>query len=350
MRLTRPRLRRCAKHVAALGATASAVVMTLSLSAMVAPGLAGAAVVASNAEIVTPKGDGGSGQPLQSGTGSTPFSLRLPTGAACAADGLNGGRWHTYIVPSSEDPSAVVFNPTGSLQGFSTGSGGAGTFRFNLYSVANQPVRAQAPNQEDAAIINIPNLAFKIWQPGQVPAGTYNLGIACVDLDATPTANVVDHIWNARLQVATAEATEANPAGITWTALAAATPSSSPSPSASASASPSPSPSPSRSASPSPSPSPSPTASPSASPTPSASPSPGGPLAGGGAPTTTTAFVLPSGAINDGGGSSGLGSGGSLPQTGSSVAKLVVSGLLFLIFGRCVILFGRPVEVLEARS
>lgn len=343
MRPTDPRTRRLARHAAALGVVASAVSMTLSLSALVSPNLAGAASVTATATIVQPS-PSGTGPPLTTGDSNTAFTLRLPAGAACAADGTNGGRWHTYMVPDTEALSSLAFNGTGSLVGASTGSGGTGTFRNSLFSVAKLPVRGQAPNLNDAVIINIPDMDLKVWTTGQIPDGSYNLGIACVDLDATP-ASTVDHIWTARIQVAAATVDDVeNPGGITWTALAV--PSPSPSPSPSQSASPSPSPSPSRSASPSPSPSSSPTPSPSASPSVSPSPMDGPSPTQPNDPTAPSTSVLSAGASSGGGGSIG---GGELPRTGGSGIRLVISGLLLVVFGRMVVLLGRPVSIVEVQ-
>ena len=168
---------------------------------------AAAPTLAGPATIINPMG-----ADLLAGDANDAWSFKLPAGAACKDDGLNGGRWHTYMVPGSEDPATLTYSGSGGLTGKSTGSGGSGTFRNSLYTVAGAQVTAQAPSTGDAQVINIPLMNFEVWNAGQIPSGVYNLGIACVDLDE---ASAVDSFWNTRITV-TYPGGDASGAQISW--------------------------------------------------------------------------------------------------------------------------------------
>lgn len=149
--------------------------------------------------VATVKTSGGAAD-LSSGDANDVWTLRLPAGAVCATDGNAGGRWHTFMVPASENlNTALAFSGTGALVGASTGSSGTGTFRNNILGSNNTAVRNQAPNAGDAAIINIPNMAYNGWTAGQIPSGAYKIGIACthnnVPADTVGTPAAVDNYW-----------------------------------------------------------------------------------------------------------------------------------------------------------
>ncbi len=303
-----------ASAVLAVLAAAVAAVAALGLGM---PSASAAATLRGVAEIVVPAGGPGAGTPLSSGSSSTPFSLKLPQGAACAKDGLNGGRWHTYMVPSSEDPAGISFAGNGALVGSSMGSGGTGTFRQNLFNPQGSNVRGQAPSTGDAVIINIPAFSFVVWSPGNIPVGTYNIGIACVVLD--PPAR--DNFWNARIEIVDAPG---DPLGVSWNAVA--TPTS--------------------------------TTSSSVPPGSSTTSTPGSSTTSEQAATTsssttsaidgTTSSVLSDPSVLGSGLSGGGGAGGgSLPATGAPAVVLVVAAFLMLIFGRAAVLLGRPSPVVE---
>jgi hypothetical protein len=156
------------------------------------------AAAATLAGAATVKTAGGAAD-LNAGDANDTWTLRLPAGAACAADGNNGGRWHTYMIPGSQNPATdLAFNGTGAVVGASTGTSGSGTFKNNLYSTGGVPVRGQAPNLGDAAVINIPNMNYTVWTAGQIPSGEYNIGIACIDLDL---GSAIDNFWNRKITV-----------------------------------------------------------------------------------------------------------------------------------------------------
>jgi hypothetical protein len=322
MTLDNPARRRGARRAAVVGATLSAIMMSLSGWALLSPGVADAAATdAGAAQIVTPAGGVGAGQPLSSGGSATSFNLKLPAGAACMSDGNNGGRWHTYMVPGAENPATVAFAGNGALTGASVGSDGTGAFRNSLYSTTSTPVRGQAPNLGDAAVINIPNMRFSVWSAGNIPPGVYNLGIACVDLDL---ASARDSYWNTQLTV---EADATDPIGIRWvveepstTTTTGSTTSSTGSTSSTTS-----------------------TTDGTSSSTTSTT--------DGTTSSTTDDFTTstdPSSAVlgasvDD---TTTGGTGSALPATGRSVLRLIASALLLLVLGRTVVLLGRPTPVL----
>lgn len=187
------KLKRVVAGVAALAVVAGTPLLTAS-AAFAAGTLKGAAQV---------KTAGGVAD-LNAGDSDDTFTLRLPndadgTAANCLKDGNNGGRWHAYMIPGSEVPANMTFAANGAPTPTSVGTGGVGTFRNNVYSTTGTPVRAQAPSLGDANIINIPNMNFSsVWTDGQIPAGVYNIGIACTDAN---NANAMDNFWNQKITV-----------------------------------------------------------------------------------------------------------------------------------------------------
>lgn len=332
------RRRRAARDGSRVAAAAAAISTMLALWAIIGGGSAGAAGVAAGAaQVVQPAGTPSSGEALASGGSATSFSLKLPSGAACASDGNNGGRWHTYMVPSTEDPGALAFAGNGALVGSSTASGGVGVFRNSLYSTTGVPVRGQAPNVGDAAVINIPNFRFSVWSPGNIPPGTYDVGIACVDLDL---ANAMDNYWNVVLDV---EADAQDPAGIRWavstTPATTTTTTSTTSTTLAATTT---------------------TTAVRATTTTSAAVTTttvaGGVVAEGAAPGTGGPTAVPpapsTGAIlgasvAGGGGGGAAESAGQLPVTGAPTIVLLVSAGALLVFGRMAMLLGRETITIE---
>lgn len=338
-----PTTRRVLRLGTRFGVVTSAMGLTIASWLVVSGLVAGAAGVdAGPAQVVMPAGTPAAGQPQTAGGSATSFSLKLPPGAACAADGNNGGRWHTYMVPASEDPAALAFAGNGALVGASTGNGGAGTFRNSIYSTSGVAVRGQAPNVGDAVIINVPNMNFSVWSAGNIPTGVYDIGIACVDLDLN---SAMDSYWNTQL---TFEADATDPIGVRWTATPTATTtttSNTTSTSTPTTTSTTTTIAPALTTT---------TSAPATTTTTSAvaatasegpaTPSAmSDPVATGGAPSSqpsgTGVGVLGAGAVAPAGAS------GELPATGSHVALLLVCGLFLVVFGRMTVLLGRVTPV-----
>ena len=170
------------------------------------------------AEFVYPANDSvHAGAPLSSGQKSTPFSLKLPSGAACTRDSANGGyRVQSFMVPAAVDPLTLRFDSTGPT-GNSTGQ----HFRQPLYAVTAEPyVDAQtAPAEKKdgpGVITNVPAFNLNAYANSDIPVGKYNVGIACTKGPAS--ADQLDGVWSTTFTV------DANTAWVTEaTALAAST-------------------------------------------------------------------------------------------------------------------------------
>ncbi|MBV8958282.1 MAG: hypothetical protein JO087_05895 [Actinobacteria bacterium] len=180
----------------ALGLLSAAVPLVVSLNSQ-----AGAATKAGTATFITPDdGREGAGKAVNAGDTTTPFSLELPTSAACRGDSANDGyRVQTYMVPSSVDPATLTFGSVGPLP---TATGAA--FREPLFAATSDPV---VNNQTAAAtrppgpgpIINIPAMNFAVYKAGDAPAGVYNVGVACTR--GQPSSSQLDTFWNAQIDV-----------------------------------------------------------------------------------------------------------------------------------------------------
>lgn len=179
----------------------------------------GAATRVGDAQIIAPlDATTGAGKPLDSGTTATPFSLQLPIGASCRGDSANDGyKVQSYMVPESVDPATLAFGSVGPVP---TGAGAA--FRQPLFDTTTAPV----VNHQTAAatkppgpgpIVNIPAADFMVFRAGDIPAGTYNVGIACTRGPVGPKQ--LDTFWNTTLVIA--EGAGAG-AAVRWTAPSAA--------------------------------------------------------------------------------------------------------------------------------
>ena len=201
--------RRRARFAARTGAIGSALMLLVALGSAMAP--SGAATNAGNAEVVDP----GTSQPMTSGGSGTDFTLKLPAGAACTKDSPNDGyRVQSYMVPASVDPNTLQFGANGPNP-----PGTGASFRQPLYDTTSTPyVNAQTPAAASPGgpgpITNIPTFDFAVYSPGQIPAGTYNVGIACTL--GPPDADQLDRYWNVQLTFATNPSD--SPAQVTWTA------------------------------------------------------------------------------------------------------------------------------------
>lgn len=139
---------------------------------------------------------------LQSGNSATTFTLRLPANAACPGDSANAGwRFQTYMVSGAIDPATLEFGSSGPT-GPSTGT--YATFKQPLYTTSFSPIVNR--NTADAAsangpgpILGIPDMNFEVHNPGDVPTGVYNLGIACTLGGASATQ--MSNFWNVQMTI-----------------------------------------------------------------------------------------------------------------------------------------------------
>jgi LPXTG-motif cell wall-anchored protein len=157
----------------------------------VAAAIAASVVMSSTAHAAPPSGgavgdpvDGGAvvvvkaaeqDRPIIDGTGSTAFTLRLPTGASCPGDSAHDDwRIQTFIVPVGDDPGELTYDLIAPK----------GDGRYALYGVDTDPYMQQLtlPNPEPGGSGLIPAiepLSFAIFPPGTLPAGRYRIGVAC---------------------------------------------------------------------------------------------------------------------------------------------------------------------------
>ncbi|HVT78003.1 MAG TPA: hypothetical protein VHD87_13295 [Acidimicrobiales bacterium] len=211
-RLPAPRSRRLALPAARFATGAFAAAFVIALLGVGSP--AQAATDGGGSTVVSPNSgtDPNAGQPLGSGGSATKFTLKLPSGAACSGDTATGGfHVQSYMVPSTVSPSSVTYDAQGPTpQHYNSG----GTFRMPLWIAGEQKVYVNAAtNVTDGVIINVPSFDFAVYSPGDIPAGTYNVGIAC-----TNNQNALDKFWNTQMTFTTSPAD--SPAQVTWTAQA----------------------------------------------------------------------------------------------------------------------------------
>ncbi len=339
MNLRRQMLRRLGCVVARTAAVGSSVMLAITISGLSLSGLpqASAAPVAGQAEVVTPTGVLGQsgGQPLTSGGSATVFSLGLPSGAACTGDSALGGyRVQSYMVPDTVDPASLTFGSAGPVP-----SGIGAAFRqplFDSNSTGYVDAQTAAATVEGGPgpVVNIPGFQLgpqDVFVPGNIPAGTYNVGIACTLGPASATQ--LDKFWNTKLTVVVAASDV--PAGVTWTAVpnqATTTTTSTTSTTSSTSTT---------------------STTIAGSTTTSDGVATTTTTTGDGSSpstddsTTTTELLVATGGSPSGGAFVG-GSVTSLPVTGSSSTALVVWAVLLVTFGRMAVLLGRPPRIRPA--
>jgi hypothetical protein len=208
-----PAARRRARFAARVGVIGSAVMLTVTAWSWLSPADA-APTNAGNATVVDPTNN----QPKTSGGSSTDFTLKLPSSPTCTGDSPNAGyRVQSYMVPSSVDPTTLKFDNNGPTPQATKTNFREPLFDVNTIPYVNAQTAAATSPGGPGPIINIPTFNFKVYSPGDIPAGTYNVGIACTL--GPPTSNTqLDKYWNVQMTFATSSAD--SPAQVTWTAQA----------------------------------------------------------------------------------------------------------------------------------
>ena len=338
--MNRPLLsRRAVAFLARAGAAGSAVMLALTLFTL-SPGEvdpAGAAgTQVGSATVINPAGLGqpGEGQPLTSGTGDTAFKLFLGANPTCPGDSSNGGYNVTsFMVPSSVDVSELQFDPIAGPNPQSFGT--FATLRLPLFVVdgGSAYTGAQTADANPAGgpgpVINIP--AFKLSTgadlgPGDIPAGTYKIGIACVKGPASATQ--LSNFWSVEIVVAAAPAGQGGATQITWTVPAGTGTTSTTASGGSTST----------------------TAAGGATTSTTASGGSTSTTALGGSTSTTSSggstSTTRAGGATTGGTTGGVsGSGGTLPTTGSSPEAMLMWAFFLVVCGRMAVVLSRPPRV-----
>lgn len=305
-----------------LAVGAAAATLALGAVQLLAPGRAEAAPTdGGRPQVIVPLTPAvpNSGEALDQGGSATAFSLRLAANAACSGDSAaDGYRVQSYIVPKSVDPASLRFDANGPTPQ-STGA----THTQALFDIETTPyVNAQTAQKDDdfqfGRIINIPAFALgnDVWTIAELPAGEYNVGIACTL--GPSSADQLDKFFNTVIQV---EAAPADPGGFTFSVADNGPPTGGGGSSTTTS-------------------------------TTVAGGSSTTSTTAGGSTTSTTTVSSTSSTQASGGApttSSALGSGvGRLPTTGSSTLELVVWGLLLLTVGRIFFLMRRGVRAVAS--
>ncbi len=145
------------------------------------------------------------------GGSRTAFTLQIPDGATCSGDSANDSyRVNSYMVPAAVEPASVTFDGLGptplAFEDYDT-------FRQPLFDrESNSYVSAQTADALEPGlpgpIINIPEFDLAVYEPGDLPAGRYHIGIMCT------LFNEVVTIWDTEIVVS--DAPDDEPAQIRW--------------------------------------------------------------------------------------------------------------------------------------
>lgn len=197
--------------------------MKISLKRVLS-GVAAMAVAASVAPFTTVAPAAAAGTPQNPGADVTPTSgnsetalrVLLPSGASCPGDSANADwRVQTYMVPASVDPGTLTFGSAGPEPG-----GLGPSFRQPLFTTTGSPIIDQQTANADTAggpgrILDLPEANFSAagFQPGDIPPGAYNIGVACTLGPAD--ADQVGPYWNLTATFIE-DAASGGPAAVSW--------------------------------------------------------------------------------------------------------------------------------------
>ena len=267
-------------------------------------------------QFLTLAGSPNPGQVVTSGGSAKVFSMTLPQNASCpgGATGTPSYRWQTFMVDDAVDLPTLKFTSGPVSVG--------GSFAMPMYETGTgDPIVNQNPASSPTGLIaSIPNSSFEALVPkGTVPAGNYKIGVACTTAGATVS------FWSLRITVVADTAD--SPAGFTWTLAApiVVTPTTSPP------------------TTPPTTPAPTTQAPTTTSTSTTVAATTTSTIAGTGSGTTTTVKFGPSSAA-----STVQNVVGAVPittklaTTGSSPLPIVIWAILLLVFGRMIVLLGRP--------
>jgi hypothetical protein len=141
---------------------------------------------------------------MENGGSAAQFSVDLPQGSTCPGDSENDNwRLQTFIVPASVDPGTLEY----------TGNGPTGFKQYAIYDVFTQAVADQltVPNDgpgQPGRPTPFPPMSFRVFPPGEIPPGSYRIGVACTWFGATA------NYWDTEIVIAAEPKDE--PAQLTW--------------------------------------------------------------------------------------------------------------------------------------
>ncbi len=162
---------------------------------------------------VDPVDNGAASLSVVAGDSSTAFSLGLGANPSCPGDSAGAGyRWQTFMVPAGADLSALSFTTAGPVKV-------DGEFRTPLFTIGGDPVANRLTDQAvgpavTGGISGIPQLNLAVYEPGDIPAGEYAVGVACTL--GVPGADQLKSFWSTTIRVATTGAGAGGPAQVSW--------------------------------------------------------------------------------------------------------------------------------------
>jgi hypothetical protein len=147
-----------------------------------------------------------------SGTGATNFTINLGGSASCPGDGNAGYRWQTFMIPAAADIDATL------TFGGSGPTAVPSEFRQPLFDTTGSPVVSELPDIAVApattgGISGIPNFNFQVFAPGDIPNGTYKIGVACTL--GVASATQLKSYWSQQITI-TNDPTNTDNAQVDW--------------------------------------------------------------------------------------------------------------------------------------
>lgn len=130
-----------------------------------------------------------------SGNSSTAMTVLPPSGAVCPGDTATGGyKWATFMVGAGIDPATLTYSSTGPA------SATAG-FVQPLFTTGFSPIVNKNTAVTTGLVTGLSTSSLGLFAPGFVPAGSYQVGIACYLAGATVS------YWSAPMTITTNVAT-----------------------------------------------------------------------------------------------------------------------------------------------
>ncbi|MCU1392682.1 MAG: hypothetical protein JWM34_1110 [Ilumatobacteraceae bacterium] len=192
------RRRRQARNVACVGVIGSAVMLMISVAAVLGVGPSAAQALDSSGSVTLTPVAGGAPTDI---AGSADFLMAPPSGAVCPGTGAAGYRFFAFIVADTVDTSTMAYNAGGPIV-----AGGA--FAAPQYTTAGDGVLNLLPAVQPVGFIDgIPAVSYAVYSPGAIAAGQYKVGISCTLNNQTVS------FWQSIIKV---EADGSDPSGIKW--------------------------------------------------------------------------------------------------------------------------------------
>ena len=143
-----------------------------------------------------------------SGDSSTPFAIAFATPPqSCPGDNTAGYTWGTFLTPLANDPAPITYTASGSPIGVPAAS------TVSLRNPAGTQLRGIAPGLGDGLVVAPGSVSFQSVAFATLPAGAYNVGIACVLPDGAAIPQTA-RFWSTTLTITSSAG--AGPNNFTW--------------------------------------------------------------------------------------------------------------------------------------